>query len=144
MSEDLKPAGDPISGPSHRSPTSNQLAAHAHSALAYVDQNSDSSLQIEPSLAVLPQSIQPVLPAKGVPQHLDATTSTSNSAVPASVGSTADINAELAISGAIDDSPRTKRINRACDPCSKRKVKVSQVHLLALAVVVLSHMSILG
>lgn len=116
MSEDAKSPG--VSSPElpHRRPISNQLAAHAHSALAYVDQATDPSLQIEPSLD------------KAIPQSLDATSApVYDAAGPSSVDPAADIAAGLAIASTIEDSPRTKRIQKACDPCSKRKVKVSQV-----------------
>jgi hypothetical protein len=85
------------------------LAQSAHSALAFVSNHSLDNL--EPTLAALSASSHHQVshhhnPAIGSVSNLDLATSS------------------LSAQG-LGESPKVKRLNKACDACSRRKVKVS-------------------
>jgi hypothetical protein len=117
-------------------PTSRgQLAHSATSALAYVTNDDHVSLEnLEPALAALSAHghVQSQSDLDGTSRIEDAVVGLGS--ISATVGTVAEIAAQsLAaqplVSGLVDDAhasqaARAKRLNRACDACSKRKVKV--------------------
>jgi hypothetical protein len=104
-----------------------QLADSASSALAYVTDDDAVGLEnLEPTLAALSAHAHGGLDEQA---HIGANISLSS--ISAAVGSVAEIAAQsLAAQPLVSTIPDTsqsakaKRLNRACDACSKRKVKV--------------------
>ena len=117
---DIQPSVDTSSPPNE-----SQLAHSAHSALAYVTNNSHE-LELEPTLAALSAPVQQSS------HPVDSVGQVHGNGVPlaqAEGPSAVDIAASsLAAQGLTTESPtetpKAKRLNRACDACSKRKVKV--------------------
>jgi hypothetical protein len=113
---------------SNSSPTS-QLA---NSALAYVASSANAGLEnIEPSLAAMSShtAIQPAPPADdGVGQfHSNGGATAEDVAMGPTSGSAEKVDHDFINqdpSAPTPDILRAKRLNRACDACSKRKVKV--------------------
>jgi hypothetical protein len=103
--------------------SSDELAHSAHSALAYVAASNGHGLEnLEPSLAAL-----------SAPAHQSPTSVSHDNGLmlaPPEASTSADIAvSSLAAQGLTathtpTETPKAKRLNRACDACSKRKVKV--------------------
>lgn len=122
MSQDFKPpatSGSDMLMETIPAPTSPDDSSHlAHSALAYVVSHSQAMDNLEPSLAALSDPLHH-------PSHPTVTSSQveQNSL---SLASAVDIaTSSLAAHGLANSSetPKAKRLNRACDACSRRKVK---------------------
>jgi hypothetical protein len=106
---DAKYIGSPVSS---GAANDSHLAQSAHSALAFVSNHSLDNL--EPTLAALSasshhQASHGHIPAVAPVSALDLATSS--------------LAAQGLVSSA--ESPKVKRLNKACDACSRRKVKVS-------------------
>jgi hypothetical protein len=116
--------------PSSSSPTSPNETQLAHSALAYVTNNSHDLENLEPALAALSASAQ----QSPHPHVSDQVHGNGLSIAPAETSRAMEIAASTLTSHTLNlqptmDSPKAKRLNRACDACSKRKVKVSRYGL---------------
>jgi hypothetical protein len=129
MSPDSKPLTSGIEMESIPASTSRDESTHlahsAHSALAYVVSHSQAMDNLEPSLAALSDPLQH-------PSHPTVTSSQveQNNLALASADLTRAVDlatSSLAAHGLTQsplDSTKAKRLNRACDACSRRKVKV--------------------
>ena len=111
---------------SNASPTS-QLA---NSALAYVASSAASLENIEPSLAAMSghAPIQSAPPNDGSMNHFQGNGGVSTDDLTMGPPSAVKLDHDFMTHGSIAQSSpevaRAKRLNRACDACSKRKVKV--------------------
>jgi hypothetical protein len=110
-------------------PSRSQLAHSASSALAYVTSDDHVGLEnLEPALAALSAHAQ-------MQPHSDLDGTVGLGSISAAVGTVAEIAAQSLAAQPlvsalgedvthISPSAKSKRLNRACDACSKRKVKV--------------------
>ena len=120
MSQDFKslePGGEVEMIPTS---TSQDESSHlAHSALAYVDNHSQPLDNLEPSLAALSDTLRhsphPTVTSSQIEQ---------NSIALAAVDIATSSLAAHDLTQSPAETPKAKRLNRACDACSRRKVKV--------------------
>jgi hypothetical protein len=114
---------------SNPSPTS-QLA---NSALAYVASSAAGLENIEPSLAAMSTHapIQPAPQNDGSINHFQGNSGTSADDMTIGPTSTVKLDHDFmtheSMSQSSPEISRAKRLNRACDACSKRKVKVGSI-----------------
>jgi hypothetical protein len=111
------------------SPNETQLAHSAHSALAYVT-NNGHELELEPTLEsfTAPRVQQSGHPADAVSQIHGNGVSLAPSDGPSAMDiATSSLAAQGLGTQSSMETPKAKRLNRACDACSKRKVKVCQL-----------------
>lgn len=110
------PSGSPTA---HHASAAHSGAAIAHSALAYVAANVQADLaNIEPSLAALSTHTHTHTPIQPAPPNPD---SQNHNVALNMAGPTALVSQSHSPP---DTAAKAKRLNRACDACSKRKVKV--------------------
>jgi hypothetical protein len=120
---DIKYEIRPTSSP----PTSPNETQLAHSALAYVTNNGHDLENLEPALAALSASAQ-----QSPHPHVSDQHGNGLSIAPAETTRAMEIATSTLTSHGLNiqstnDTPKAKRLNRACDACSKRKVKVGRL-----------------